>query len=74
MTGDESPGRPDGEETAQGGQDTPRRTLSAAERARLDRIFGDVLHERTGDGQPAGGRRESDSDAFLRANIPPHHG
>lgn len=51
-----------------------RRGLDAAQRARLERIFGDVLHERAGDETAPGGRGESDSDAFLRANLPPHHG
>lgn len=73
MGGDERADRQADEQAGQPGGAEERRTLSAAERARLDRIFGDVLHERTGDGQTPGGRRESDSDAFLRANIPPHH-
>lgn len=74
MGGDQREDRQDGEQVEPAGAAEERRTLSAAERARLDRVFGDVLHERTGDGQAPGGRRESDSDAFLRANIPPHHG
>lgn len=74
MGGDQRSDRQVGDETEQTGGAAPRRALSAAERARLDRVFGDVLHERTGDGQGPGGRRESESDAFLRANVPPHHG
>lgn len=71
-TGPPDPGPATAEpQTGAGGR---RRGLSAAERARLDRIFGDVLHETAGDEPVPGGSRESDSDAFLRANVPPHHG
>lgn len=52
---------------------TPR---SAAERARLDRIFGDVLPETTSDERARGSarREDPDADAWLRQNVPPHHG
>jgi len=45
-------------------------------RKRLAEIFGDVLPEGTSDDRdedPAA-RRESGSDAWLRSQVPPHHG
>lgn len=45
----------------------------AAEAARLARIFGDVLPETTGDERGDDSRR-SDSDEWLRSQVPPHHG
>jgi hypothetical protein len=55
----------------------PTDALSAEERAararRLAEVFGDVLPEQTSDDrdpdEPTG-----DSDAWLRAQVPPHHG
>ena len=44
---------------------------------RLAEIFGDVLPATTGDERdPAEGtgRRESAQDAWLRSQVPPHHG
>ena len=55
----------------------PRPTpQSAAERARLDRIFGDALPETTSDERARGRARgeDPDPDAWLRQNVPPHHG
>lgn len=45
-------------------------------RRRLDAIFGDVLPETTRDERDPGGgaARESADDAWLRAQVPPHHG
>lgn len=47
-------------------------------RRRLARIFGDVLPETTDDerdpGSDAGEDRESSSDAWLKSQVPPHHG
>jgi hypothetical protein len=44
-------------------------------RRRLAEVFGDVLPETTGD-ERAPGEPEDDSaaDAWLRAQVPPHHG
>ena len=45
-------------------------------RKRLAEVFGDVLPETTSDERddvPAE-RRESASDAWLREQVPPHHG
>jgi len=45
-------------------------------RRRLARVFGDVLPETTSDerddGRPR--ERESASDRWLQAQVPPHHG
>ncbi|WZH52187.1 MAG: hypothetical protein PIR53_19500 [Nocardioides alkalitolerans] len=46
---------------------------------RLAAIFGDALPEQTGDdtdrGEPGDARGgEAASDAWLRAQVPPHHG
>jgi len=44
-------------------------------KARLARIFGDALPETTSDERDPGERGEArDSDAWLRAQVPPHHG
>jgi hypothetical protein len=44
-------------------------------KARLARIFGDVLPESTRDDRDdADGRDEGGTDAWLRAQVPPHHG
>ena len=42
--------------------------------ARLAEVFGDVLPESTSDDRDDGGRREGSGDAWLRAQVPPHHG
>ncbi len=47
---------------------------SAAERARLDRIFGEVLPETSSDERARGNAGGEDPDAWLRQNVPPHHG
>lgn len=44
-------------------------------RRRLAEVFGDVLPETTGDERaPGKPEDESASDAWLRAQVPPHHG
>ncbi len=44
-------------------------------RRRLAEVFGDVLPETTRDERgPSRPERESASDAWLRAQVPPHHG
>jgi hypothetical protein len=44
-------------------------------RRRLAEVFGDVLPETTGDERaPGRPEDESASDAWLRAQVPPHHG
>ena len=47
----------------------------ARRQARLAEVFGDVLPESTTDDRDADVRRDdSASDAWLRAQVPPHHG
>lgn len=43
---------------------------------RLAEIFGDVLPSTTSDERGAGspGRKESAQDAWLKSQVPPHHG
>ena len=45
-------------------------------RQRLAAIFGDVLPEQTRDERDpeANGARENSNDAWLRSQVPPHHG
>ena len=45
-------------------------------RKRLEAVFGDVLPESTTDDQaaPEAVAKESASDAWLREQVPPHHG
>jgi hypothetical protein len=48
-------------------------------RQRLAAVFGDVLPEQTsddfdGEANPGGAAGESASDAWLRRQVPPHHG
>jgi len=55
----------------------PRRDETPAERrARLDTVFGDVLPDTTSDERDPGTSRGEDDpgDAWLRAQVPPHHG
>ena len=57
--------------TGPGRDETP-----AERRARIDAVFGDLLPETTSDERDPGTvRSESDAgDAWLRAQVPPHHG
>lgn len=57
--------------------DEQRPETAAERRARLDRVFGDVLPETTSDERDPGVRSGDDSDPgeeWLRAQVPPHHG
>jgi hypothetical protein len=57
--------------------DEQRPETAAERRARLERVFGDVLPETTSDERDPGERRGDDSDPveeWLRAQVPPHHG
>ena len=53
-----------------------RAALDRARRqARLAEVFGDVLPESTADDRDDDVRRDrTDEDAWLRAQVPPHHG
>ena len=64
---------------ATGGADERSEREVARERARRDarlaEVFGDVLPESTSDDRDSGVRRDdAGSDAWLRAQVPPHHG
>lgn len=41
---------------------------------RLAAVFGDVLPETTSDERDDRPREESGSEAWLKAQVPPHHG
>nr|WP_193608793.1 hypothetical protein [Nocardioides lijunqiniae] len=41
-------------------------------RRRLEAVFGDALPDTTSDERDPAGR--DDNDAWLRAQVPPHHG
>ena len=43
------------------------------DRARLARIFGDVLPETTRDERRENDPRNGESDEWLRRQVPPHH-
>lgn len=44
------------------------------QKARLARIFGDVLPETTSDERDEPAPNDSGADAWLKAQVPPHHG
>ncbi len=47
----------------------------AARRKRRAKVFGEVLPESTSDERgDAWGDRDTDSDEWLRRQVPPHHG
>ena len=66
----EDPGRDTGEGES-GGETAPGKR--PIDRARLARIFGDVLPETTRDERGPGEER-SGSEEWLRRQVPPHHG
>ena len=43
-------------------------------RKRLTEVFGDALPETTSDERSHDEREHRDGDAWLRAQVPPHHG
>lgn len=49
---------------------------AAQRRRRLAEVFGDALPEQTSDDRDADGEPGSEAagDAWLRAQVPPHHG
>ena len=54
---------------------TPRSDEADWERRRrLAAVFGDVLPESTSDDRDEKSADESGTDAWLRAQVPPHHG
>ena len=58
-------------ESASGGD---RPSQASARRARLDAVFGEVLPEQTADDADAPGDSDGAGDAWLRREVPPHHG
>jgi len=55
-------------------QDPHDARAAAERRRRRAEIFGEVLPDRTGDERDPGSDDASVDDAWLRANVPPHHG
>lgn len=51
----------------------PSAGLSPADKARLARIFGDVLPETTRDERGDGENEGGGADDWLRRQVPPHH-
>ncbi|MFD3810475.1 hypothetical protein [Rhodococcus sp. NPDC058639] len=75
MSNDESCGTPADNVADRPASPSPSR--ARIDRARLARIFGDVLPETTRDERGKGdeGREgRGDSDEWLRQQVPPHHG
>ncbi len=71
--GDGTPKTVEGNHDGEGG----RRHVAhseAARRRRLAEVFGDVLPSTTGDERGDTGREESGREAWLRSQVPPHHG
>jgi len=50
------------------------RARSAAETARLARVFGETLPRTSSDERAPDGELPRSSDDWLRAQVPPHHG
>ena len=57
-------------------RESRRDETPAERRKRLDAIFGDTLPDTTSDEREPGrrGDEEERGDAWLRAQVPPHHG
>ncbi len=53
--------------------DRSRQETPAERRRRLDAVFGDVLPDTTSD-ERGDGTDDPGADAWLRAQVPPHHG
>ncbi|WP_280396780.1 hypothetical protein [Nocardia carnea] len=55
--------------------EVPRRAgRRAGDRARVDRIFGEVLPSITRDERDDGATPERGGDDWWRSQVPPHHG
>lgn len=58
-------------------QETPDRTSTESDwerKRRLAAIFGDVLPEQTSDDRDPDSSETRDSEAWLKSQVPPHHG
>jgi hypothetical protein len=60
--------------TGDSAQQPARAETEWERKRRLARIFGDVLPETTRDEQDDPTTAERGSDAWLKAQVPPHHG
>jgi len=54
--------------------DSQKASRARIDRARLARIFGDVLPETTRDERGVDDARGESADEWLRRQVPPHHG
>lgn len=63
-------------ETAEADEAAEAAAVQWRRRRRLAEVFGDVLPETTSDERDAdaGASREGAAEAWLRAQVPPHHG
>ncbi|ANH37124.1 hypothetical protein I601_0673 [Nocardioides dokdonensis FR1436] len=52
----------------------PERETEWQRRRRLAEVFGDALPETTSDERAPEEARAADTDAWLKAQVPPHHG
>ncbi|WP_341923865.1 hypothetical protein [Nocardioides psychrotolerans] len=63
------------EQVEQPGRDTNPAESAWERRKRLAEIFGDALPDTTSDERdPGSAPREDASEAWLKAQVPPHHG
>jgi hypothetical protein len=58
----------------EGADGEPARESDWERKRRLARIFGDVLPDTTRDERDEPQAAERGSDAWLKAQVPPHHG
>jgi hypothetical protein len=56
------------------GERKPAGDRKNTDKARLDAIFGEVLPDTTSDERDAGSPEDGGADAWLRSQVPPHHG
>jgi hypothetical protein len=54
--------------------ETPETATERQQRERRERIFGEVLPESTQDDTDDRPDEHADDDAWLRSQVPPHHG
>lgn len=66
--------RPERGSEEQARPERERPETPAQRRARLARVFGDVLPDTTRDERDDDARGKPDGDEWLRSQVPPHHG
>ncbi|EOM77630.1 hypothetical protein [Rhodococcus rhodnii] len=75
MSDDATSGSSPEESPAEHDTHEPATSRARIDRARLARVFGDVLPSTTRDERSTGGARGADAeDEWLRSQKPPHHG